>query len=393
MKRLTVSEAAEIMEISQDAVRKRVQRGTLPHTKGTDGRLYVYLDGDEDENSGDAVSGESKATRGHFFSLDRAWDFAQVSAMIAIVAAAIYVLGLLSLWVPIRTIYTSDFVEAWYAVALVPRVVVAGLGVRQLVAFPLVLLALTFGSIFLVSWLTSKSRLLRTVGEKYVNFWQLPQERTPQDALSVMMGLPIYASTVVYVAWQIMSSYGPVKVWDVIALVGCTCTALGVPYFLKDSIRELMHRRYRSASGQGFWALVAAGLFCLNAWYLSYARYDPGLGLLIDALVALSAPLIIAYAAGYQVEEIVAATSFRGWVPASTVALVAAFVVALMLTLVDKPPLPTTTIMRNSEIKGKLLTHTEGFWYLYPDEGEQKGNLIAIPDDKVKSVGVPSRDQ
>jgi excisionase family DNA binding protein len=43
MERLTVGEAAERLEISEDAVRKRVQRGTLPHAK-QDGRVYVYLD-------------------------------------------------------------------------------------------------------------------------------------------------------------------------------------------------------------------------------------------------------------------------------------------------------------------------------------------------------------
>jgi uncharacterized protein YjbI with pentapeptide repeats len=48
MKRLTVNEAAESLEISKEAVRKRMQRGTLPHTKGADGRVYVYLNADTD---------------------------------------------------------------------------------------------------------------------------------------------------------------------------------------------------------------------------------------------------------------------------------------------------------------------------------------------------------
>jgi hypothetical protein len=43
-KRLTVSEAAENLQISEDAVRKRVQRGTLRHDKTLDGHVYVYLD-------------------------------------------------------------------------------------------------------------------------------------------------------------------------------------------------------------------------------------------------------------------------------------------------------------------------------------------------------------
>src|SRR5215213_5192281 len=40
---LTVREAAQSLEISEAAVRKRVQRGTLPHCKGTDGHVYVHM--------------------------------------------------------------------------------------------------------------------------------------------------------------------------------------------------------------------------------------------------------------------------------------------------------------------------------------------------------------
>jgi helix-turn-helix protein len=39
----TLREAAEALGISKEAVRKRVKRGTLPHAKGEDGRVYVYL--------------------------------------------------------------------------------------------------------------------------------------------------------------------------------------------------------------------------------------------------------------------------------------------------------------------------------------------------------------
>ena len=41
--RLTVAEAAERLGVTQDAVRKRMARGTIRHFK-EDGRLYVYLD-------------------------------------------------------------------------------------------------------------------------------------------------------------------------------------------------------------------------------------------------------------------------------------------------------------------------------------------------------------
>ena len=46
--RLDLREAAEILGTTVDAVRKRVQRGSLDSEKGEDGRVYVWLDGDLD---------------------------------------------------------------------------------------------------------------------------------------------------------------------------------------------------------------------------------------------------------------------------------------------------------------------------------------------------------
>ncbi|MDQ3926875.1 MAG: hypothetical protein M3272_07825, partial [Actinomycetota bacterium] len=42
--RMTVSEAARALGISESAVRQRVKRGTLDHERTPDGRLLVYLD-------------------------------------------------------------------------------------------------------------------------------------------------------------------------------------------------------------------------------------------------------------------------------------------------------------------------------------------------------------
>ena len=41
--RLTVAQAADALSISQDAVRKRIARGTIPHARDGSGRVYVYL--------------------------------------------------------------------------------------------------------------------------------------------------------------------------------------------------------------------------------------------------------------------------------------------------------------------------------------------------------------
>lgn len=42
--RVTIRDAALRLGISESAVRKRVDRVTLPHEKGEDGRVYIHLD-------------------------------------------------------------------------------------------------------------------------------------------------------------------------------------------------------------------------------------------------------------------------------------------------------------------------------------------------------------
>ena len=44
MDRFTVAQAADRLGVKEQAVRKRIQRGTLVHDKDEDGRVYVYLD-------------------------------------------------------------------------------------------------------------------------------------------------------------------------------------------------------------------------------------------------------------------------------------------------------------------------------------------------------------
>ena len=48
-RRLTVQEAAEVLETSVDAVRMRVRRGSIDSDKGEDGKVYVWLDPDESD--------------------------------------------------------------------------------------------------------------------------------------------------------------------------------------------------------------------------------------------------------------------------------------------------------------------------------------------------------
>jgi hypothetical protein len=54
--RVTVAEAAERLGVKEQAIRKRIARGTLPHDKEPDGRVYVYIDTEvENEVQGNAT--------------------------------------------------------------------------------------------------------------------------------------------------------------------------------------------------------------------------------------------------------------------------------------------------------------------------------------------------
>ena len=48
--RVTVAEVARRLSVKEQAIRKRISRGTLQHDKDEDGRVYVYIaSGPQDE--------------------------------------------------------------------------------------------------------------------------------------------------------------------------------------------------------------------------------------------------------------------------------------------------------------------------------------------------------
>jgi uncharacterized coiled-coil protein SlyX len=61
--RLTVAQAADALRISQDAVRKRIARGTIPHDRDESGRVYVYLAPSETARKTDQDTGEDAVSK------------------------------------------------------------------------------------------------------------------------------------------------------------------------------------------------------------------------------------------------------------------------------------------------------------------------------------------
>jgi DNA-binding transcriptional MerR regulator len=52
LERLTIAQAAKRLDITQEAIRQRVRRGTIKHEKGDDGKMYVYVEDLRDSRQG-----------------------------------------------------------------------------------------------------------------------------------------------------------------------------------------------------------------------------------------------------------------------------------------------------------------------------------------------------
>src|SRR5829696_110611 len=48
--RVTIQEAAQRLGVKEDAIRKRIQRGSMRYEKAEDGRVYVWVDTTQDAN-------------------------------------------------------------------------------------------------------------------------------------------------------------------------------------------------------------------------------------------------------------------------------------------------------------------------------------------------------
>jgi hypothetical protein len=340
-KRLTVSEAAESLQISKDAVRKRVQRGTLRHDKTLDGHVYVYLDANPAATGETSAENPDTAEQGR--ESRQSLTLGQASTLIAAAGALIYVLGVIALWAPIAKFYTNDFDTAWYAVSLFPRVVAAGQGVKQL-PLPLVVLLATVARIFGWQYLFYKTKD-KSKRRSYVWVAWLVSQATL---------LPYYVTFIrqarSHHTWGFYSSSYDIPQTGLVGWMHYSRLGLGL--FISASVLTIM------------------GLALERQWVttrligLVYQSESPLPKIRNDRTLAIALALVLSYVI---------------------------FVGITRVTLLTEPTLPYADISAQSHVDGHLLTHVDGFWYVFEDQGDRKGDLIAIPDDAVKTVRVHPR--
>jgi hypothetical protein len=85
-------------------------------------------------------------------------------------------------------------------------------------------------------------------------------------------------------------------------------------------------------------------------------------------------------------------SGWRRWVWLAS-AVATAYITAGLNVALYNPPLPEVEISGVKDMEGALLTHTEGFWYVFDVAGKNKGELIALRDDQVKTVTLSSKDK
>lgn len=329
MKPFTLDEAAEQLGISREAVRKRMQRGTLPHTKTSDGRLHVYLD-DEIAATEPAPSDERNLRS---FSSPRRLlldvivpVLGSVAGLVAAVAALMYGLGLLALWISIYRTNTHDFGTAWYAASLVPNTVVAGLGVGQVLAPPTLAIVGTIGIYVL---LVGAAVAFTRTGQHGIALIRLVR--------LVPWISPLFIFLLVYVATHRL------LVSLLLSLGSLLCYSVVWHYAMRAMEEFLVStgdsRETDTTNGRE----IGSYFWRPEYWFVVF--FITNIALILGA--------------------------------------------AILATLFVEPPLPTVEITATGETRGTLLAHTDGFWYVFDQDGE----LISIPDAQVEVVRITSQDE
>lgn len=123
---------------------------------------------------------------------ERMAGLAEVAALVTVVGAAIYVLGLLGLAWPIHKRWNNDASTTWYAMSLIPRAMIVGQGIRIFVGFPTIvaILLLTWWLMIfpvldllsarisaLSGWVIGIFALLALLAGGYWLFWRWPRIR------------------------------------------------------------------------------------------------------------------------------------------------------------------------------------------------------------------------
>jgi hypothetical protein len=266
-------------------------------------------------------------------------DIAAVATLITITATTIYVLGLLALGYPVYSRITKNSSTALYVVSVVPRTVVAGHGVRFLLGIPLIW-TLLFAAFLSVPQLVSKSFDVRSsyVEDPILN----------QTIMTLLNELPVIIAIFIALGFlglhEILSAAGLYNIfYPYSSLRSLAGGENPRPASIADPVDPQDY-----AGERGLREFFAPSLVIANA---------------IGCIGGAVGGVILAIE-GWSWETLFVALVF---------VIVINFVANVLAVVSIKPPMPKVKVSRegtdeSKPIKGYLLAHSEGLWYIFDEE-------------------------
>jgi hypothetical protein len=264
--------------------------------------------------------------------VDDSIGIGDLATILTVGGVTIYILGLIGLVIPIRRVFTGDLSAAWYAVALIPKTVVAGHGARIWLRLPVVITALAL-------FATTLQALL--------------------PKTSAFLAVAIYLGALVYMWKRIVTplrSEPPAEVAVSLVMVGVFLSWLLGSYPVISALYGLTGNQH---------LLPEIGIGTRVGWHVETTYH----------------PLV-----SYLFVE-------RSFIVNVLLLLIGGFFYGLPLAISASPPLPEVKVHfikqeddneeeNSNPLKGHLLAHADGFWHLF----DGKNVLRSIPDAQVLDI-------
>jgi hypothetical protein len=277
---------------------------------------------------------------------------AEIAALITILAATIYIMGMFALVYPIYRDVAKNSPTTLYVVSLVPRTVVAGHGVRLLVGIPLIW-AILFAASLSVPMLMYEgvNASIREAGS------------IPSKVVSaVVHELPVVASVAI-----------------VLFLLGLheVMRAAGLYDILYPSYSRRLTQKWFAVNNFSLSLIAANFLGCAGGALGGFILATSILvtrGVTWEAVIIPLAVLIFTVV----VANLLLVMSIKPLMPRVTATVVDG-------ANTDGPDGGANGTSKGDEVTGFLLAHSDGYWYIFEDTSPNPA-VNAVPDNRAQTV-------
>jgi hypothetical protein len=285
-------------------------------------------------------------------------NWQEVSAIAAALGVYVYIVGAAALLVPVARVYMDyDLATAWYAISLVPRNVIVGHATRVAVSKIGFLIIVSVAYLMVYLAIRNLNVLFRAASRAELAVEEAKAGVIENGSLALLS-----------VA---------VRIAIVVSVLITALTILAVSAVL---LGRVILREY-GLSGNPY----LLSLLVINALLLTVGPVLLWHHMIKTHLIQVSEAPHRRFLLPYV-------TNWPRILAIGLVYLIVAYTGVLAVAMLAPPSLPKAVVhtsLRRGEIEGRLVTHADGFWYVFV---QQEGiTLRAIPDAKVKHVEVKSR--